>query len=113
MFRSLLPAKSGGFCGFCPGFSSSQLDLYSEESWAWFWTGGSAGSDGGTLFPAGGPGLGWDEDPDSATGTLTKRACLSLGSAMIAICGKQVSPGVCSRPFKEQEGVPVLQGQGR
>jgi len=37
----------------------------------------------------------------------------SLGSEMAAICGEQVSPRVCSRPFKEQGRVPVLQDQGR
>jgi len=57
--------------------------------------------------------LGLDENPDDAAGALAKRPCLSLGSEMVAICGEQVSPGVCSRPFKEQGGVPVLQGQGR
>jgi len=57
--------------------------------------------------------LGWDEDPDGAAGAVVKRPCLSLGSEMVAICGEQVSPGFCSRPFKGQEGVPVLQGQRR
>jgi len=27
-----LSSKSWEFCGFCPGFSSSLLDSYSEES---------------------------------------------------------------------------------
>jgi len=74
---------------------------------------GSAGSGGGAAFLAGATGLALDEDPDGAAGALAKRPCLSLGSEMVAICGEQVSPGVCSRPFKEQGGVPVLQGQGR
>ena len=49
-------------------------------------------------------------DEDSAAGALVKRPCLSLESEMVAICGEQVSPGVYSRPFKEQGGVPVLAG---
>ena len=57
--------------------------------------------------------MGLDEDRHGAAGALTKPPCLCLGSEMIASCGKQVSPGVCSRPFKKQEGVPVLQSQGR
>jgi len=106
-----LCSKSWGLCGFCPGFSSSLLDSYSEESWSWLWAGGGAGSGGGTaFFFARATGLGLDDDPDGATGALAKRSCLSFGSEMIAICGEQVSPGVCSRPFKEQEKVPVLAG---
>jgi len=108
-----LSSKSWGFGGFCPGFSSSLLDSYSEESSSWFWAGGSAGSGGGAAFFAGATGLGLDDDPDGGGGALAKRPCLSLGSEMVAICGEQVSPGVCSRPFKGQGGVPVLQGQGR
>jgi len=54
-----------------------------------------------------------DDDPEGAAGALAKRPYLSLGSEMGAICGEQVSPGVCSRPFNAQGGVPVLQGQGR
>ena len=71
---------------------------------------GSAGSGGGAAFLAGATGLALDEDPDGAAGALAKRPCLSLGSEMVAICGEQVSPGVCSRPFKEEGGVPVLAG---
>ena len=54
-----------------------------------------------------------DHDPNGAAGALVKRPCLSLGSVVVAICGEQVSPGVCSRPFKEQGGVLVLEVQGR
>ena len=44
------------------------------------------------------------------------RPCLGLESLdveMVLSLGEHVSPGVCSRPFNELEGVPVLQGQGR
>jgi len=109
----LLSSKSWGFCRFCPGFPSSLLDSYSEESSSWSWVGGGAGSGGGAAFFAEAVGLGLNENPNSAAGALTKRSCLSLGSEMDAMCGKQVSPGVFSRSFKEQGGVPVLQGQGR
>jgi len=101
-------SKSWGFCGFCPGFSSSLLDSYSEESSSWSWGGGGAGSVGGAAFSAGAADLGLDEHPNGASGGLTKRPCSSLGSEMVAICGEPVSPGVCSRPFKEQGGVLVL-----
>ena len=57
--------------------------------------------------------MGLNEDPDGAAGALVNRPCLSFGSDMVAVCGEQVSPRVCSRPFKGQVGVPVLQGQGR
>ena len=106
-------SKSWGICGFRPGFSSSLLDLYSEKSLSWSWAGGGAGSGGRAVFFAGLAGLGLDEDPDGAGGALAKPTCLSIGSEMVAICGEQVLPGVCSRPFREQGGVPVLQGQGR
>jgi len=95
-----LSSKSWGFCGFCPGFWSLLLDSYSEESWSWSWAGGGAGPGGTAVFFAGAAGLGLDEDPDGAAGALAKRPCLSLGSKMVSICGEQVSPGVCSRPFK-------------
>jgi len=108
--RVSLSSKSWGFCGFCPGFLSSLLDLYSEEYSSWSWAGGGAGSGGGAAFFARVTGLGLDEDPEGAAGALAKSPCLSLGSEMIAICGEQVSPGVCSRPVKEQGGVPVLAG---
>ena len=54
--------------------------------------------------------MGLDDDPDGAVGALAKRSCLSLGSEMVAICCEQVSPGVCSRPFKRQGRVLVLAG---
>ena len=53
------------------------------------------------------------EDLDGAAEALAKPPCLSLGSEIVAIHGEQVAPSVCSRPFKEEGGVPVLQGQGR
>jgi len=108
-----LSSRSWAFCGFCPWFSSSLLDSYSEGSWSWSWTGGGAGSGGWAAFFAGAAGLGLDEDPDGAAGALAKRSSLSLGSEMVVICGQQVSPRVCSRSFKEPGGVPVLQGQRR
>ena len=89
------------------------LDSSSEESSSWSWAGGGAGPGGGAAFFAGAAGLGLDDNPDGAAGALAKRPCLSLGREMVAICGEQGSPGLCSRPFKEQGGVLVLQGQGR
>jgi len=68
---------------------------------------------GGAAFFAGAVGLGLDEDANSSAGVLAKRPCLSLGREMVAICGDLVKPGVCYRPFKEQGGVPIRQGQGR
>jgi len=105
-----LCSKCWGFCGFCHGFSSSLLDSYYQESWAWSWAGSGAGSGGGAAFFAGATGLGLDEAPDGAAGPLAKRSCLFLESKMVAICGEQVSPGDCSRPFNQQWGVPVLAG---
>jgi len=40
-------------------------------------------------------------DEDGPAGALVKRPLLSRGSEMVASLGEQVSPGVCSRPFKE------------
>ena len=51
--------------------------------------------------------------PGAAAGALVKRLQGSLDVEMVASLGEQVSPGVCSRPFNEVGGVPVLQGQGR
>jgi len=84
--------------------------LYSQESWSWSWAGGGAGPGGRAAFFAGAAGLGLDEYPDGGAGALAKHPYLSLGSEMVAICGEQVSSGVCSRPFKELGGVPVLAG---
>ena len=108
-----LSSQSWGFVGFCPGLSSLPQYSYSDEFSSWFWPGCGAGAGGGAAFFPGATGLGLNDDPDGAAGALAKRPCLSLGSEMVAICGEQVSPGVCSRPFKEQGGVLVLQGQGR
>ena len=89
-----------------PGFSSSMLDSYSEESsscsWSWSWAvdgPGAVGATGGAAFFAEAAGLGWT-CADGAAGGLVKRPCLSLGSEMGAIWSEQFSPGVCSRPFK-------------
>ena len=57
-------------------------------------------------------GFGFD-DPGAAAGALVKRPLGSLDVETVASLGEQVSPGVCSRPFSELGGVPVLQGQGR
>ena len=70
------------------------------------------GATGGAAFFAGAAGLGL-AGADGAAGAPVKRPRLSLGSEMVAIWSEQFSPGVCSRPFKGQEWVPVLQGQGR
>jgi len=106
----LLSCKSCEFCGFCPGFSSSLLDSYSEEALSWSWAGGGGGPGCWAALFAGATGLGLDEYPDGAAGALVKRPCLSLGSEMVAMCGEQVSPGVSSRTFKEQGWVLVLAG---
>jgi len=105
-----LSSRSWRLCEFCPGFSSLLRDSYYEESSSWSWAGGGAGSRSGAAIFAGVAVLGLDEDPDGAAGALVKRPCFSLGSEMVAICGEQVSPGVCSRPFKEKGGVAVLAG---
>jgi len=78
--RVSLSSKSWGFCGFCPGFSSSLLDRYSEESSFWAWAGGGSSTRGGAVFFAGVAGLGLDDDPNDTTGALAKPSCLSLGS---------------------------------
>ena len=65
-----LSSRSWGFCRFCPGFSSSLLDSYSEDSLSWSCAGGGAGSGGGAAFFAGAAGLGLDEDPDGAAGVI-------------------------------------------
>ena len=87
-----------------PGFSSSLLDSYSEESsscsWSWADDGpGAVGAAGGAAFFAGAAGL-CLAGADGAAGGLVKRPCLSLGSEMVAIWSEQFSPGVCSRPFE-------------
>ena len=100
----------GCFLGFVFGlvlvFSSSLLDLYSEESssfsWSWSWADdspGAVGVTGGAAFFTGAAGLSL-AGVDGAAGALVKRPCLSLGSEMVAIWSDQFSPGVCSRPFK-------------
>ena len=66
---------------------------------------------GVAAFFAGAAGLGFD-GPGAAAGALVKRPLGSLEVEMVASLSEQVSPGVCSRPFNELGGVPVLQGQG-
>ena len=61
---------------------------------------------------AGAAGFGFD-CPGAAAGAFVKRPLGSLDVEIVASLGKQVSPGVCSRPFNKLGGVPVLQGQGR
>ena len=89
-----------------PGFSSSLLGSYSEESssWSWSWSwaddgSGAVGANGGAAFFAGAAGLGL-AGVDGAARALVKRPCLSLGSEMVAIWSEHFSPGVCSRPFQ-------------
>ena len=67
---------------------------------------------GAAAFFAGAAGFGFD-GPGAAVGALVKRPLGSFEVEMVASFGEQVSPGVCSRPFNELRGVPVLQGQGR
>ena len=93
---------SGFLLWLGPGFSSSLLDSYSEESsswsWSWSWADdgpGAAGATGGAAFFAGAAGFGL-AGVDGAAGALVKRPCLSLGSEMVAIWSEQFSPGVCS-----------------
>ena len=49
-------------------------------------------------------------DRDGTGGALALGHCLSHGREMIAMSGEQVSPGIGSRSFKEQGGLPVLGG---
>ena len=107
------------FPGAGLGVSTSLLDSYSEDSWSWAWAGvGSwlgvcpwTGS--GAAFFAGAAGFGFADGPGAVAGALVKRPLGSLDVATVASLGEQVLPGVCSRPFNELGGVPVLQGQGR
>ena len=57
--------------------------------------------------------MGFPDSPGAAAVALVKRPLGSLEVEIVASLGEQVSPGVCSRPFNELGGVPVLQGQGR
>ena len=57
-------------------------------------------------------GFGFD-GPGAAAGALVKRPLGSLEAEMVASLGEQFPLGVCSGPFNELGGVPVLQGQGR
>ena len=89
-----------------PGFSSSLLYSYYEESsfgfssWSWAGDGaGAVGATGGAAFFAGAAGSGL-AGVDCTAGALVKHPCLSLGSEMVAIWSEQFSPGVCSRSFK-------------
>ena len=67
---------------------------------------------GAAVFFAGVAGFSFDS-AGTAAGALVKRHLGSLEVEMVASLGDQFSPGVCSRPFNELGGVPVLQGQGR
>ena len=62
---------------------------------------------GAAAFFAGAAGFGFD-GPGVAARALVKRPLGSLDVEMVASLGEQVSPGVCSRPFNELGGVPVL-----
>ena len=44
--------------------------------------------------------MGFADGPGAAAGALVKRPLVSPEVGMIASLGEQVSPGVCSRPFK-------------
>ena len=107
------------FLGSGLGVSSSLLDSYSEDSssWSWAgvcsWLGVCSWAGGWAAFFAGAAGLGFADGPGAAAGALVQRPLGSLEVEMVASLGEQVSPGVCSRPFDELGGVPVLQGQGR
>ena len=57
------------------------------------------GAAGGAPFFSGAAGLGL-AGADGAAGALVKCPCLSLASEMVVIGSEQVSPEVCSRPFK-------------
>ena len=82
---------SGSRLWLGPGFSSSLLDSYSEESlscsWFWSWAddgSGVEGATGGAALFAGAAGLGL-AGAGGAAGALVKHPCLSLGSEMVAI----------------------------
>ena len=51
--------------------------------------------------------------PGAAAGAFVKRPLGFLEVEMDSSLAGQVSSGLCSRPFNELGGVPVLQGQGR
>ena len=95
------------------------LDSYSEDSSSWAlavvcsWLGVCSWAGGGAAFFAGAAGLGFADGPGAAAGALVTRPLGSLDVEMFASLGEQVLPGVCSRPFNELGGVPVLQGKGR
>jgi len=93
--------------------SSSSSELLSSSLWwlpSWLsiggsWTGSWAGFLEGCLtrtcawFLAGA--FCFAADEDGPAGALVKRPLLSQRSEMVASLGEQVSPGVCTRPFKE------------
>ena len=57
--------------------------------------------------------MGFADGPGAAAGALVNRPLGSLDVEIVASLGEKFSPGVCSRPFNERGGVPVLQGQDR
>jgi len=72
---------SGSWAGFLEGFLAGCLACTLDWSLA-----------GAFCFAA---------DEDGPAGALVKPPLLALGSEIVASLGEQVSPGVCSRPFKE------------
>ena len=97
-----------------PSVSSSLLDSYSDESSFRSWSGVCSRARvcslarGAVAFLSGAAGFGFD-GPGAAAGGLVKRPLGFLEVEMVPSLGEQVSPGVCSRPFNELGGVPVLQ----
>ena len=97
--------------------SSSSSELSSSSLWwllPWLsiggsWTGSWAGFLEGSLAGGLACTFAWSlagafcfaADEDGPAGALVKCPLLSPGSEMVASLGEQVSPGVCSRPFKE------------
>ena len=86
-----------------------------SSSWAGVcsWLGVCSWAGGWAAFFAGAAGLGFADGPGAVAWALVKRPLGSLDVETVANLGEQVSSGVCSRPFNELGGVPVLQGQGR
>ena len=103
------PSSSSSSSSSSELLSSSLLWLPSWLSIGGSWTSSWAGFLEGYL--AGGLACNFDwslagsfcfaADEDGSAGALVKGPLLSLGSEMFASLGEQVSPGVCSRPFKK------------
>ena len=108
-------SSSSSSSSFSSSFSSSELSssaLWWLPSWLSIggsWTGSWAGFLEGSLAGGLACTLAWSlagafcfaADEDGPAEALVNRPLLSLGSEMVASLGEQVSPGVCSRPFKE------------